>query len=209
MINGYGCYLKYLSIKAHFLNEKYDYFKYQGRIKANISSFNKRPDRFFFEKLARTLKTEEAIERYFVSNFVYGTSLWIGDAITENANNNYLKWIGRIESIQYSFKKDLDNIISKAEKNECSIQELFESSGGQHPVILKMFLKKELIIESVIILNTFLDFFDQWNDNIKEQAVWPEVHKRFSKYEPFLYSYLNKDQLRSLRVSVKNKLIDN
>ena len=40
---------EYLAIKSHFSNINYDYFKYK-KTRATLTSFNKRKDRYFFER---------------------------------------------------------------------------------------------------------------------------------------------------------------
>ena len=62
-------YCCYLSLKNHFTKKSYDYFKYCGKIKTTIKSFNKRKDKYFFEKTSRQ-KTNIEILEYFVSSFV-------------------------------------------------------------------------------------------------------------------------------------------
>lgn len=207
MINGYGCFLKYLAVKSHFLNEKYDYFKYQGRTRADIRTFQNRKDKYYFEKLGKVLKTEGETERFFVSNFVFEGNLWVGDALQEGCQNNYVHWKKRIQSMRYIFKKDLTYLTEQAEELQANIKELFQSKDGQHPLVLKMFLKKKLTIESLVILNSFFHFFDRWDETIKDKTLWPEIRKRCLRYEPFLFSYLNKEQVRSMKKIVKDKFL--
>lgn len=47
----FDVYKTYLSLKNHFTKENYDYFKYCGKSKASIESFNKRKDRYFLKEL--------------------------------------------------------------------------------------------------------------------------------------------------------------
>lgn len=208
MINGYGCYTKYIAIKSHFCTEKYDYFKYKGAIRADITSFQGRRDKYFFEKLAKVLRTEQAVEDFFVSNFVTRSNLWVGEALEEQSTDNYLTWKKKIESLSYLYKKDLTKVIDKIEESNKQIQEAFRCGNGQHPPLLKMFLRKEIMLESLIILNSFLGFFDDWNENITENIVWSELYKKCVKYEPFLYSMIPQAKFRQYKNITKNILID-
>jgi hypothetical protein len=61
-------YQAYLGIKNHFSNPKYDYFKYK-KTRATLTSFNKRKDRYFFEKTSRKYQDKEIVN-FLVSNFV-------------------------------------------------------------------------------------------------------------------------------------------
>ena len=40
-VTPYETYQTYLSMKSHFTNRKYDFFKYGGKSRATVSSFNK------------------------------------------------------------------------------------------------------------------------------------------------------------------------
>ena len=50
IVTPFEVYQNYLSLKSHFTNPKYDYFKYNKKVRATITSFNRRKDRYFFER---------------------------------------------------------------------------------------------------------------------------------------------------------------
>ena len=59
-------YQNYLSLKSHFSNPKYDYFKYNKKVRATLTSFNKRKDKYFFEKSSRKYSDKEVVEKQVV-----------------------------------------------------------------------------------------------------------------------------------------------
>ena len=74
---------EYLAIKSHFCNPKYDYFKYNKKVRATLTSFNKRSDKYWFEKTSRKYNDKEVVD-FLVSNFVAADNpqnLWIGSLI--------------------------------------------------------------------------------------------------------------------------------
>ncbi len=84
-MTAFDCYKTYLAIKQHFTQPTYDYFRYHGATKGSVVSFNKRKDKYFFEKMSRQ-KTDSEIKEYFVANFVYPSnpqSVWIGEIIKQ------------------------------------------------------------------------------------------------------------------------------
>jgi hypothetical protein len=191
MINGFGCYLKYLAIKSHFTNEKYDYFKYKGKIKADTNSFNQRNDKFFFERIAKKLQSPFEVEKFFVSCMVKNTRTWIGDVFGDNVESDYIDWQRKIESITYVFEQDFQKIVDVAELEDIIVQNLFQVNEGQHPRILKMFLKKDISLETLVLLNLAIKgTFSYWNQNIHENILWPEIEKNCIKYQPFLLKYI-------------------
>jgi len=103
-----------LALKNHFCNNNYNYFTYNGKVKANLKSFYKRKDRFWFEKLSRN-KTDQEILNFFVANFAScddPQSLWIGQIIKEG-EENYTNWMRKTQSLSYIFKEEVSILNSK------------------------------------------------------------------------------------------------
>ena len=67
-VTPFETYQTYLSMKSHFTNRKYDFFKYGGKSRATMSSFNKRKDKYWFEKTSRKYSDEEVLN-FLLSNF--------------------------------------------------------------------------------------------------------------------------------------------
>ena len=88
-VTPFETYQTYLSIKNHFSSPKYDYFKYGGRSRAKITAFNKRKDKYWFEKTSRKYPDKEIVD-FLVSNFVSTdnpSGLWIGEIINSGERN--------------------------------------------------------------------------------------------------------------------------
>jgi hypothetical protein len=205
MITGFGCYLKYLAIKSHFLNEKYDYFQYNGRVKADMNSYLRRKDKLIFEKVARAVLTEQGAEEFFVSNFIVDSHLWVGDTLNEQSKDSYLKWRKRIEGLSYLFKQDLRELKESADS---IYTVLFECKEGQHPILLKMYLQRKIMLETLIVLDKFFHLFEKWDTQIKEHIIWPEVFKKCKKYRPFVETFIDKPKFRHLKKVTKQILVD-
>ena len=95
-------YKTYLAFKNHFTKKNYDYFKYCGKTNASKDAFNKRKDRYFFERMSRK-KNDEEIRHYFLANFVEcgdPDALWIGDII-RNGNEYHSSWLKRFQGLTY------------------------------------------------------------------------------------------------------------
>ena len=181
-----NCYKTYLALKNHFTNKTYNYFTYNGKVKANIQSFYKRKDRFYFEKMSRQ-KSDEEIINFFVSNFAScddPQSLWIGEIIKEG-ESNYKNWMRKTQSLTYIFKEESSILNSK------NFDEMFKIEGNRHPRILKEYLQKNISLETMIILNNILGYKNQFDKKLKD-PVWEFVSMRIEKYSPFLHIDSNK-----------------
>ena len=146
-MSAYNVYETYLALRQHFTNPNYDYFRYSGKVRTNIESFNKRRDRYFFEKLSRK-KTESEVINYFVSNFIQSSDpskMWVGELKT-NGDENYLNWKTRTQSLSYRFKQELNSLTEKVH-----LYEALFSENGSHPRIIKQYLGGKVSIETLVI----------------------------------------------------------
>lgn len=174
-------YKNYLAFKNHFTKKEYDYFKYCGKSRASLDSFHKRKDRFFFERTSRQ-KTDDEIKFYFVANFVEcsdSQNLWIGEII-KNGDDIYKNWLRKVQSLSYLFKTEANVFINKENFNS-----LFECKKGQHPEILKLYLQDAITLETMVILNSILNYVGDF-DNKMTDPVWETVSLKIKKYTPFL-----------------------
>jgi hypothetical protein len=186
-LSPFETYKAYLALKKHFSTESYDYQKYSGNIRAKISSFHKRKDRYFFERLSRQRKDNEIID-YFLSSFVDSTDpskVWIGEIIN-SGSDIYTKWKSKIDSLSYVFEQDL-RIISE-NKN---ILEYFKSTGSRHPKLIKDYLSGIIQLESLIILVLCLNLLSKYDQQFTD-PVWTQISQKIKKYKPFLNLDLNK-----------------
>lgn len=175
----FDVYLKYLSLKNHFSNPKYDYFKYK-KTRASINSYNKRSDRYFFEKTSRKYSDKEVVD-FFLSNFISvdnPQNLWIGEII-HSGEKNYSEWIRRQQSLTYLFKEQSEQLFL-----DNKLEDVFNCSKG-HPVILKSFLSGKICIETLVIYERVFLFGKNFDKKLLD-PVWETVGMKIKKYSPFL-----------------------
>ena len=173
-------YKTYLAFKNHFTKENYDYFKYCGKTNASMNAFNKRKDRYFFERMSRK-KTDGEIKHYFLANFVECSdpdSLWIGDII-RSGNDHHTSWLKRFQGMTYLFENESTFI------NKNNFEDLFLIKGHSHPEILKRHLQGDISIESMIILDMMLNYSKKFDKKLID-PVWKTVGLKIKKYKPFL-----------------------
>lgn len=176
----FDVYTEYLSLKKHFSDKKYDYIKYNGKTRASIESFNKRKDRYFFERTSRKLSDKE-VKEYFISNFVAvdnPSSLWIGEII-HSGERNYTDWKRRQESLSYNFKQESQDLFENHK-----LPEVFDCSKS-HPILLKKFLGQKLSIETMVIYDNIFDYVKNFDKKLLD-PVWECVSLKITKYKPFL-----------------------
>ena len=176
----FECYKTYVAMKQHFTKDKYDYFKYGGKSRASATSFKGRKDRYFFERMSRK-KSDEQIVQYFISNFVSTedpSKVWIGEII-QNGEPNFQDWQKRNQSLAYVFGDEIERVFKGS-----SFDSYFDSSG-QHPKILKEYLKGNVSIETLVILDKVLGYVEKFDKKILD-PIWGSVSMKIKKYGPFL-----------------------
>ena len=173
-------YQAYLGMKSHFTNPKYDFIKYGGKSRATITSFNKRKDKYWFEKTSRKYSDQEVID-FLLSNFVNATNpqnLWIGEIIN-SGERTYAEWKMRQQSLTYMFKEQSENLLL-----DNDLERVFSCSKG-HPVVLKKYLGGEISLETLSILERIFSFQKNFDKKLSD-PVWETVSMKLKKYLPFL-----------------------
>tara|TARA_Y100001970_G_scaffold134618_1_gene165734 strand:+ start:1508 stop:2110 length:603 start_codon:yes stop_codon:yes gene_type:complete len=179
-VTPFETYRTYLSMKSHFTNPKYDFFKYGGKSRATMTSFNKRKDKYWFEKTSRKYSDQQVLD-FLLSNFVIADNpqnLWIGEIIN-SGERNYADWMRRKQSLTYLFKEQSEKLLSENE-----LETVFDCSKG-HPVILKRYLGGEISLETLTILEKVFSFVKDFDTKLTD-PVWETVSLKIRKYIPFI-----------------------
>ena len=179
-VTPFETYQSYLSMKSHFTNRKYDFFRYGGKSRATMASFNKRKDKYWFEKTSRKYPDKEIVE-FLVSNFISADNpqtLWIGE-IMNSGEKVYSEWSKTQQSLGYIFK---DKITDLLDNN--NLEKLFDCSTG-HPLLLKKYLSGELNLEILVILEHIFHFVKDFDSKLSD-PVWETVSMKITKYTPFI-----------------------
>jgi len=179
-VSPFETYQHYLSLKNHFTNPKYDFFKYGAKTRASITSFNKRKDKYWFEKTSRKYSDKEVVD-FLVSNFTATDNpqnLWIGEIIN-SGERNYADWMKRQQSLTYLFKEQSNELLSENE-----LESLFNCTKG-HPLILKKYLSGSVSLETFTIFDKIFHFSKNFDKKLTD-PVWETVSLKLKKYSPFL-----------------------
>jgi len=179
-VKPFEVYQHYLSLKNHFTNPKYDFFKYGAKTRASVTSFSKRRDKYFFEKTSRKYKDQEIVD-FLVSNFVAATSVnqvWIGEIIS-SGERTYSEWTKRQQSLTYLFKEQSKKLFSENE-----LESVFNCSKG-HPILLKRYLGGDVSLETLVIFEKIFSFRQKFDEKL-DDPVWECVSLKIKKYSPFI-----------------------
>tara|TARA_Y100000004_G_scaffold130349_1_gene146980 strand:- start:657 stop:1283 length:627 start_codon:yes stop_codon:yes gene_type:complete len=158
-VNGYETYKIYQALRLHFTTD-YDAVKYNFKTAVKVDTFEKRRDRYFFEKLSRNYNREELIQ-YFAANLIHNTNMWIGE-FNDNRLNEY---ISRKEKLTYLVTEDMKKMSDKGYTFDdlCS---LFDNKTW-NPLI-EALRSDEIHIETVAVIDILVNFLNRVKSEISD-----------------------------------------
>ncbi len=169
-MSAFEAYKDYVALKNHFTKPNYDYVKYNGKTGLKIQSFEKRKDKLFFEKLAKN----KDYHNFLIANLSDNPKLWIRDlAYSDKAQQTYIDWQKRQQSLTYNFKSHLKKIVE-------------EPKDGHHPAAIRLFLANEISLESLCIFAAMTNAVKKWDKRFEYDPIWDELRNRIVKYTPFI-----------------------
>jgi hypothetical protein len=185
MNDPFESYKLYNALKLHF-ESNYDAVKYNFKSNVTTNSFLKRKDKYFFAKLAK--KYNGNLRDFYVSQFV-NNGKYVGDMLDSEAEQNFKHFKKVQESIHRTFEVDINKLC------DYDLEQLLISEDGQHPLIIKLWMQEEILLETVVILNSILGFIPRESKKIKDTIIWPDQKRLIEKYTPFVKFDANKIKL--------------
>ena len=185
MYGGFDVYKTYLAVKLHFASDTYDYYKYDGKVNAKLDTFTKRKDRYFFHKLSTRYAKSDILD-FFVANFLADSKRWIGNLLANDGRDVYLDYKKRKEAFAYHFKQECGTIAIDLGRRNISFNDGFIPPDGQHPRVLRLLIQRKISYQTAVVLDHFLGFTKNWDKEITEKVVWPEISLKVSRVKPFV-----------------------
>lgn len=171
----YDLYVYYLALKRHFTTD-YDFFKYNGKVKASQQAFENRKDKFQFYKLSKRKDAKE----YILANMIYEPTLWIGDLIdNEKAEEVLVEWTRKQQALSYVFDTDLTELNPDFNSN-------LVVEDGQYPRLLQLYNMRRVNVETLIIIDDLVKNFRYWERNISDPIIFPQIKRTVEKVRPFI-----------------------
>ena len=173
--DSFNAYVKFLALRKHFTTDNYDYFKYNGKVRANYETFMSRSDAYSFAKLAK----KDDVQGLILSNLLINKNIWVRDLLDSEGEARYMNWRKKIESLGYVFKSELAHLNDEYKRN-------FISVDGQHPYVMTLLLQKKISLETFTILTFMANIFSYWSEKIVDKHISFDIIDKSRKYKPFL-----------------------
>ena len=182
-MDGIQAYRYYMALKLHFSKDSFDVFK-NPKINCSQKSFEKRNDRFLFEKMAKKHPVDKELIQFYVANFAYGNTNFVYNE--EESTSCYFEWRRRRESTTKVFSDDIDKIIQVAQKNKLTKTEVLDFTFSTPSAILSLYLGGHISIETVRIIDDYLNIVANWGNADLKSAFWDNDIRRISKLKKFV-----------------------
>ena len=99
-------------------------------------------------------------------------------------------WAKRQQSLAYIVEQDFDTMDQYLASKEVTFNNLFETVG-RHPPLLKLYIKRRIHLETIVICDMVLGFTKHW-DKVLKDPLWEQLSFKIKKYKPFLSIPSNK-----------------
>ena len=179
MNDPFESYKLYNALKLHFETDGYDAIKYHFKTSIKPTSFFKRKDKFFFAKLAKTY--EDELKEFYIATFKNDVK-YVGDMLNEGGEKYYRDHKKIMESLTYQFQTDINKLYDM----DVPFDSLLEAEENNHPLIIKLWMQEEILLETVVILDSLLGFVERENKKITDTIIWPDIYRKIMKYKPFV-----------------------
>lgn len=185
-LSGYETFCTYLALKNHFTQEKYDFFKYNGKVHVSKDAFLTRRDRFQFEKFARR---HEDPKSFMLANFLEDKT-WVGEFLDDEAADVYRQYVKTIQSMSYTFKNEIEQVDD--------LKDLFRNKPNEYPLIVTLLMNKRMSIQTFVILDCFVDFIPKLDTKFPDDFIWSKISFKARKYKPFLLQDLDQKKFKEI-----------
>lgn len=187
-LSAFETYCLFLSLKTHFTQQKYDFFKYGGKTrKITLESFAARKDKMCFQRISR-LHDKSHMKDFIVSNMIKG-NIYPLSLITQEAEQNYQDYLKRKQSFSYLFGNELTVLFSSVE----TPSNVFHKINDQYPKIINDYLNESISLETICVLNEYVRFIKRLDERLgTDDIIWSKLRFLIQKYTPFLEYDKNK-----------------
>lgn len=176
-MNSYQLYNLHLALRQHFTSD-YDYFKYNGKVKTTIESFEKNRNKRIYQALVKHSEPHNLL----LSNMIDNPLKWIGEVNSDEGEEIWLKWCKRTQSLFYNFQNELQYL-----------EESFNSNFGFTcdgkpitPLIIQLYLRNAISLETLTILLDLTKANKVYNKALVDDPLYQKVGLLCRKYLPFL-----------------------
>jgi hypothetical protein len=92
--------------------------------------------------------------------------------------------------MSYDFKNELEKVDD--------IRSLFKIEDNGYPKFLNEYMRGDISLETLIILNSFIDFIPKFDAKLKDDYLWSKFSFKTRKFAPFLLQDLDQKKFKEI-----------
>lgn len=193
-INGLDAWRLFSAVRLHFDGGGYDAIRYNFSMpNLNSSSFQKRADRYIFERHARKYATKAEFIWFSVAN-VMAANRWIGDTTPDAL----VELQGRHDSLGYRVTaemKQLSNLVP-------SLEVLLSPQGDKPAPICRLKATGDISLETITIMEALTGFLNRNLKSISDPLrIWKSEFSTIQRYWPFLRPIVDLNKYKGIVTS--------
>lgn len=210
--HGFNAYQMHTALNLHFLsNNEYDFFKYNGRTNAKLSTFKRSRHRYAYVNIERrtadnTIELNKGLLRVFL--LLYMKSAKSDTSMYIKPSGMFFKEI--ISNLEYQYKSKWHRVI-KTDMNyllsNFDIEYLLDKKrkDGQdlYPVIYNQYMEGNIELVTLVVFNAYIIKVLTREKSV-DTISWPEKIKTLNKFTSFIKSVIiNKREFNVLLTSLE------
>jgi hypothetical protein len=138
------------------------------------------------------LSKKKYLQDFILANLVGGRNRWVGDLLTDEAEECYDQWRSRNESLTYRFREQLVFLDDDFDSN-------FVVPEHAHPKLLQLMVEGSVWPETPIVFNQLLHYSRQWDKKMSDDFMWSQWRQFVLKYDVFVQ--YDREKIKSLIIS--------
>jgi hypothetical protein len=179
--DAYDAYVMWMAMKRHFTS-KYDFIKYNGKVKASRESFEKKNFKKFLYALSTKYKQD--LKAFLVAVYCRDGNgdVWCGELLEDKYHQEFLAREKRVQALTKTFKTDVTTIADFMEETGMSFRDVLVGHNGNLPPIIQLENKDLICPETVYIVHKLTGFLDKENVH----PSWDDNKLRLTKLKGFI-----------------------
>lgn len=192
-MNGHKAYSIYRAVGLHFTQEKYDAFKYNFKANIKSATFEKRNDRYIFDKIARRYPNENDLKLFFVDN-IMSDNVWVGDMSDEV----YEKRNAHRQALSYNYEKEIKIIREEAYKYNLDFDGVCKpNSNKTDNILLNLYMSQKVSADTIAIIDHFVSFIKSLKNELNDPLEIAQSNLLIlSKYQKFIIPLLGANEYK-------------
>jgi hypothetical protein len=186
-MSGFESYSIYNALLLHYKSESYNAYKYQFKTRANRASFDKRRDKYFFEKLGRRYGID-SLEKFYTANILKDIK-WVGSMTDDNLKELQ----SRLDSLSYRFKSDI-KLLTDAEE---SFDKLCRCKDGNN-LIIDYLCSDKISIETVSILDQMVNFITDLIPKLQDPLCFKRDRAMMASKYKYSLTDINLEKMKEI-----------